>query len=97
VRLGLISLLHLVSARLGGKSLVGLCGGVEVLLPETSLCALKIARIGRSHDGGAHAVTISNLVLRLPLGLRVTNVPDARRHYDGNPEEAVKLLLLAPG
>ena len=39
---------------------------------------------------------INNLVLGLLLRQGVTNVPDARRHYDANPEEAVKLLLLSP-
>ena len=39
---------------------------------------------------------INNLVLGLLLRQGVVNVPDARRSYDANPEEAVKLLLLAP-
>ena len=46
---------------------------------------------------GAHVMAIiNNLVLGLLLGQGVTNVPDARREYDAKPEEAVKLLLLAP-
>lgn len=46
---------------------------------------------------GAHVMAIiNNLVLGLLLRQGVTNVPDARRYYDANPEEAVDLLLLAP-
>lgn len=46
---------------------------------------------------GAHVMAIiNNLVLGLLLRRGVVNVPDARRYYDANPEEAVKLLLLAP-
>lgn len=46
---------------------------------------------------GAHVMAIiNNMVLGLLLRQGVTNVPDARRHYDANPEEAVNLLLLAP-
>lgn len=46
---------------------------------------------------GAHVMAIiNNLVLGLLLRQGVTNVPDARRYYDANPEQAVHLLLLAP-
>jgi predicted transposase YbfD/YdcC len=46
---------------------------------------------------GAHVMAIlNNMVLGLLLRQGVTNVPDARRYYDANPEEAVKLLLLDP-
>jgi predicted transposase YbfD/YdcC len=46
---------------------------------------------------GAHAMAITNnLVLGLLLRAGVVNVPDARRYYDANPEEAVQLLLFAP-
>ena len=46
---------------------------------------------------GAHVMAIiNNLVLGLLLRQGVVNVPDARRSYDANPEEAAKLLLLAP-
>ncbi len=46
---------------------------------------------------GAHVMAIiNNMILGLLLRQGVTNVPDARRYYDANPEEAVKLLLLAP-
>lgn len=46
---------------------------------------------------GAHVMAIiNNLVLGLLLRQGVVNVPDARRHYDANPEEAARLLLLAP-
>ena len=45
---------------------------------------------------GAHVMAIiNNLVLGLLLRQGVTNVPDARRYYDANPEEAVELLFLA--
>jgi predicted transposase YbfD/YdcC len=46
---------------------------------------------------GAHVMAIiNNMILGLLLRQGVTNVPDARRYYDANPEEAVKLLLLTP-
>lgn len=46
---------------------------------------------------GAHVMAIiNNLVLGLLLRRGVTNVPDARRYYNANPEEAVGLLLLSP-
>jgi predicted transposase YbfD/YdcC len=47
---------------------------------------------------GAHAMAIiNNLVLGLLLRQGIVNLPDARRCYDANPEEAVKLLLSCPG
>ena len=46
---------------------------------------------------GAHVMAIiNNLVLGLLLTRGVVNVPDSRRYYDAKPEEAIKLLLLAP-
>jgi predicted transposase YbfD/YdcC len=46
---------------------------------------------------GAHVMAIiNNLIVGLLLRQGVTNLPDARRYYDANPEEAVELLLLAP-
>jgi predicted transposase YbfD/YdcC len=46
---------------------------------------------------GAHVMAImNNLLLGLLLRQGVTNVPDARRYYDAHPEDAAKLLLLAP-
>ena len=46
---------------------------------------------------GARAIAvINNLVLGLLRRRGVNNVPDARRHYDANVEEAVQLLLLSP-
>jgi hypothetical protein len=54
-------------------------------------CGCRIAGLG------AHVMAIiNNMILGLLLRQGVTNVPDARRYYDAKPEEAVKLLLLAP-
>jgi predicted transposase YbfD/YdcC len=46
---------------------------------------------------GARAIAvINNLLIGLLLRRGVRNLPDARRYYDANVEEAVQLLLLSP-
>jgi predicted transposase YbfD/YdcC len=46
---------------------------------------------------GAHAMAvIHNLLLGLLRRRGVVNVPDARRHYEANLQDAVDLLLLSP-
>jgi hypothetical protein len=41
--------------------------------------------------------TINNLVLGLLLGRGVTNVPDARRDIEANPQAGLALILGRPG
>jgi predicted transposase YbfD/YdcC len=93
---GVTSLTH---TKAGAKQLLGIVRahwGIENQLHYRRDETLREDRC-RITGQGAHVMAIiNNLVLGLLLGQGVTNVPDARRYYDANPEAAVDLLLLAP-
>ena len=64
--------------------------------PSATILALPGCRYHLTVQDAHVMAIINNLVLGLLLRQGVVNVPDARRHYDANPEEAARLLLLAP-
>ncbi len=51
-----------------------------------------------THLGMAEVMaTINNLVISLTMGAGWRYLPEARRHYDGHPDEALRLILCLPG